>query len=99
MWIFAASLILQQECGRVLVTVLVADNDNLYAIVKFSSILAVSYSLLVVSYRSVGKTLVNEQSSRSHFVFTLRISGVNEVLELLVIETLTIFNIIYLFIL
>ncbi|XP_057992396.1 kinesin-like protein KIN-14N isoform X2 [Hevea brasiliensis] len=28
--------------------------------------------------RSVGKTQVNEQSSRSHFVFTLRISGINE---------------------
>ncbi|XP_074568628.1 kinesin-like protein KIN-14H [Curcuma longa] len=28
--------------------------------------------------RSVGKTLMNEQSSRSHFVFTLRIVGVNE---------------------
>ncbi|KAD5318048.1 hypothetical protein R6Q59_033364 [Mikania micrantha] len=31
--------------------------------------------------RSVGKTQMNEQSSRSHFVFTLRISGVNETLE------------------
>ncbi|XP_042040086.1 kinesin-like protein KIN-14N [Salvia splendens] len=28
--------------------------------------------------RSVGKTQMNEQSSRSHFVFTLRIAGVNE---------------------
>ncbi|XP_054796454.1 kinesin-like protein KIN-14C isoform X2 [Prosopis cineraria] len=28
--------------------------------------------------RSVGRTQVNEQSSRSHFVFTLRLSGVNE---------------------
>ncbi|KAK3199461.1 hypothetical protein Dsin_022876 [Dipteronia sinensis] len=28
--------------------------------------------------RSVGKTQMNEQSSRSHFVFTMRISGVNE---------------------
>ncbi|KAJ7946851.1 Kinesin-like protein [Quillaja saponaria] len=28
--------------------------------------------------RSVSKTQMNEQSSRSHFVFTLRISGVNE---------------------
>ncbi|KAM7254766.1 hypothetical protein ACFE04_020007 [Oxalis oulophora] len=28
--------------------------------------------------RSVGKTQMNEQSSRSHFVFTLRIFGVNE---------------------
>ncbi|MCL7050855.1 hypothetical protein MKW94_017242 [Papaver nudicaule] len=31
--------------------------------------------------RSVSKTLMNEQSSRSHFVFTLRISGVNEITE------------------
>ncbi|XP_010538054.1 PREDICTED: kinesin-like protein KIN-14C isoform X2 [Tarenaya hassleriana] len=31
--------------------------------------------------RSVGKTNMNEQSSRSHFVFTLRISGVNESTE------------------
>lgn len=35
-----------------------------------------------VSFRSVGKTQMNEQSSRSHFVFTLRISGVNEVFSL-----------------
>ncbi|CAK9317669.1 unnamed protein product [Citrullus colocynthis] len=28
--------------------------------------------------RSVGKTQMNEQSSRSHFVFTLKISGINE---------------------
>ncbi|KAE8667313.1 Kinesin-3 [Hibiscus syriacus] len=28
--------------------------------------------------RSVGKTHMNEQSSRSHFVFTIRITGVNE---------------------
>uniref|UniRef100_A0A7N0TZ82 Kinesin-like protein n=1 Tax=Kalanchoe fedtschenkoi TaxID=63787 RepID=A0A7N0TZ82_KALFE len=28
--------------------------------------------------RSVGKTQMNEQSSRSHFVFTLKISGTNE---------------------
>lgn len=31
--------------------------------------------------RSVGKTQMNENSSRSHFVFTLRISGVNESTE------------------
>ncbi|KAL4580201.1 hypothetical protein LXL04_016385 [Taraxacum kok-saghyz] len=31
--------------------------------------------------RSVGKTQMNEQSSRSHFVFTLRIIGVNESTE------------------
>ena len=30
-------------------------------------------------FRSVGKTQMNEQSSRSHFVFTLRIFGINEV--------------------
>ena len=29
--------------------------------------------------RSVGKTEMNEHSSRSHFVFTLTITGVNEV--------------------
>ncbi|KAL6844533.1 hypothetical protein ACP4OV_026206 [Aristida adscensionis] len=28
--------------------------------------------------RSVGRTQMNEQSSRSHFVFTLKISGINE---------------------
>ncbi|XP_074272083.1 kinesin-like protein KIN-14C isoform X2 [Silene latifolia] len=31
--------------------------------------------------RSIGKTQMNEQSSRSHFVFTLRISAVNETTE------------------
>ncbi|KAI3702946.1 hypothetical protein L6452_28700 [Arctium lappa] len=31
--------------------------------------------------RSVGKTQMNEQSSRSHFVFTLRIIGVNESMD------------------
>ncbi|CAH9083543.1 unnamed protein product [Cuscuta europaea] len=31
--------------------------------------------------RSIGKTQMNEHSSRSHFVFTLRISGVNESTE------------------
>nr|GMD56174.1 kinesin-like protein KIN-14N [Ipomoea batatas] len=31
--------------------------------------------------RSTGRTQMNEQSSRSHFVFTLRISGVNESTE------------------
>ncbi|GAU26363.1 hypothetical protein TSUD_101970 [Trifolium subterraneum] len=31
--------------------------------------------------RSVGKTQMNEQSSRSHFVFTLRIYGVNEAIN------------------
>ncbi|KAJ0481702.1 putative minus-end-directed kinesin ATPase [Helianthus annuus] len=32
----------------------------------------------VVFVKSVGKTQMNEQSSRSHFVFTMRITGVNE---------------------
>jgi hypothetical protein len=30
-------------------------------------------------FRSVGRTQMNEESSRSHCVFTLRIFGVNEV--------------------
>ncbi|KAL2476219.1 Kinesin-1 [Abeliophyllum distichum] len=39
----------------------------------------VSYLLERAAHsRSVGKTQMNEQSSRSHFVFTLRILGVNE---------------------
>lgn len=33
---------------------------------------------LAAQSRSVGRTQMNEQSSRSHLVFTLRISGVNE---------------------
>ncbi|KAM1873787.1 hypothetical protein ACFX13_007582 [Malus domestica] len=42
----------------------------------------VSYLLERAAHsRSVGKTQMNEQSSRSHFVFTLRISGVNESTE------------------
>ncbi|TMW91891.1 hypothetical protein EJD97_013771 [Solanum chilense] len=36
---------------------------------------------LAAESRSVGKTQMNQQSSRSHFVFTLRISGVNESTE------------------
>ena len=35
---------------------------------------------VLLFFRSVGKTAMNEQSSRSHFVFTLKISGFNEVL-------------------
>ncbi|KAJ8422539.1 hypothetical protein Cgig2_032172 [Carnegiea gigantea] len=35
----------------------------------------------VLILRSVGRTQMNEQSSRSHFVFTLRISAVNETTE------------------
>ncbi|KAK4786957.1 hypothetical protein SAY86_010790 [Trapa natans] len=39
----------------------------------------VSYLLKHASHsRSVGKTQMNEESSRSHFVFTMRISGVSE---------------------
>ncbi|KAL8130116.1 hypothetical protein V2J09_019271 [Rumex salicifolius] len=58
-------------------------NGNTYVsdltIVDVCSIKEVS-SLLsqAAQSRSVGKTQMNEQSSRSHFVFTLRISGVNE---------------------
>jgi len=37
------------------------------------------FNCIGFSFRSVGKTQMNEQSSRSHFVFTLRIYGVNEV--------------------
>ncbi|XP_009794105.1 kinesin-like protein KIN-14C [Nicotiana tabacum] len=36
---------------------------------------------LAAESRSVGKTHMNQQSSRSHFVFTLRILGVNESTE------------------
>ncbi|XP_065879119.1 kinesin-like protein KIN-14C [Euphorbia lathyris] len=58
-------------------------NGNTYVsdltIVDVCSIQEIS-SLLkqAAQSRSVGKTQMNEQSSRSHFVFTLRISGVNE---------------------
>ncbi|KAE8681041.1 hypothetical protein F3Y22_tig00111342pilonHSYRG00036 [Hibiscus syriacus] len=37
--------------------------------------------------RSVGKTQMNEQSSRSHFVFTMRITGVNEFLSIFLLST------------
>ncbi|CAI0407056.1 unnamed protein product [Linum tenue] len=48
-------------------------------VVDVSSISEIS-SLLrqAAQSRSVGRTQMNEQSSRSHFVFTLRIYGVNE---------------------
>nr|CAD1841136.1 unnamed protein product [Ananas comosus var. bracteatus] len=48
-------------------------------VVDVCSINEVSFLLRQAAQsRSVGKTQMNEQSSRSHFVFTLRISGVNE---------------------
>ncbi|KAJ6724344.1 KINESIN-LIKE PROTEIN KLP-3 [Salix viminalis] len=48
-------------------------------VVDVCSTREVSFLLDQASHsRSVGKTQMNEQSSRSHFVFTLRISGVNE---------------------
>ncbi|CAA6658320.1 unnamed protein product [Spirodela intermedia] len=51
-------------------------------VVDVCSIKEVSYLLnKAAQSRSVGKTHMNEQSSRSHFVFTLRISGVNESTE------------------
>ncbi|PON61489.1 Kinesin-like protein [Parasponia andersonii] len=51
-------------------------------IVDVRSAKEVSYLLdRAAQSRSVGKTQMNEQSSRSHFVFTLRISGVNESTE------------------
>ncbi|XP_044487386.1 kinesin-like protein KIN-14N isoform X1 [Mangifera indica] len=51
-------------------------------IVDVCSTKEVSYLLDRAAHsRSVGKTQLNEQSSRSHFVFTLRISGVNESTE------------------
>ncbi|XWS12775.1 hypothetical protein CRYUN_Cryun37aG0119200 [Craigia yunnanensis] len=58
-------------------------NGNTYVsdltIVDVSSITEIS-SLLrqAAQSRSVGRTQMNEQSSRSHMVFTLRISGINE---------------------
>ncbi|GLT83486.1 hypothetical protein SLE2022_017730 [Rubroshorea leprosula] len=48
-------------------------------IVDVQSTREVSYLLdRAARSRSVGKTQMNEESSRSHFVFTMRISGVNE---------------------
>ncbi|XP_020103357.1 kinesin-like protein KIN-14H isoform X2 [Ananas comosus] len=47
-------------------------------IVDVYSIKDVSFLLnQAMQSRSVGRTQINEESSRSHFVFTLRISGVN----------------------
>ncbi|KAL3850813.1 hypothetical protein ACJIZ3_012695 [Penstemon smallii] len=58
-------------------------NGNTYVsdltIVDVRSSKEVSYLLdRAAQSRSVSKTQMNEQSSRSHFVFTLRIMGVNE---------------------
>ncbi|XVF70519.1 hypothetical protein PTKIN_Ptkin11bG0168100 [Pterospermum kingtungense] len=51
-------------------------------IVDVQSSREVAYLLDRAAYsRSVGKTQMNEQSSRSHFVFTMRITGVNESTE------------------
>ncbi|KAJ9551289.1 hypothetical protein OSB04_015334 [Centaurea solstitialis] len=51
-------------------------------IVDVRSSREVSYLLSrAAQSRSVGKTQMNEQSSRSHFVFTLRIVGVNESMD------------------
>lgn len=51
-------------------------------VVDVRSTREVSYLLNHAAHsRSVGKTQMNEHSSRSHFVFTLRISGVNESTE------------------
>ncbi|KAH9803278.1 kinesin-like protein KIN-14N [Citrus sinensis] len=51
-------------------------------VVDVCSTKEVSYLLDRAAHsRSVGKTQMNEQSSRSHFVFTLRISGLNESTE------------------
>ncbi|KAE8707497.1 Kinesin-1 [Hibiscus syriacus] len=58
-------------------------NGNTYVsdltIVDVSTITEISSLLrLAAQSRSVGRTQMNEQSSRSHMVFTLRISGMNE---------------------
>ncbi|KAI4333799.1 hypothetical protein L6164_018561 [Bauhinia variegata] len=48
-------------------------------VVDVQSVREVAYLLnQAANSRSVGKTQMNEQSSRSHFVFTLRIFGINE---------------------
>ncbi|KAJ8477062.1 hypothetical protein OPV22_020789 [Ensete ventricosum] len=61
-------------CGNTIVSDL--------TIIDVCSIEAVSFLLQQASQsRSVGRTQMNEQSSRSHFVFTLRIFGVNESTE------------------
>lgn len=61
----------------------------LWSIFLVVFLLSVKEYKFVVFHRSVGKTLVNEESSRSHFVFTLRISGVNEVLKFSAVEAVT----------
>ncbi|KAI4299239.1 hypothetical protein L6164_032716 [Bauhinia variegata] len=48
-------------------------------IVDVTSVYEISSLLQQAAHsRSVGRTQMNEQSSRSHFVFTLRICGINE---------------------
>ncbi len=50
-------------------------------VVRYVLLIAVAETMLAVlqamQKRSVGCTLMNEQSSRSHMVFTLRIEGTN----------------------
>ncbi|KAI4296520.1 hypothetical protein L6164_036470 [Bauhinia variegata] len=51
-------------------------------IVDVTSVYEISSLLQQAAHsRSVGRTQMNEQSSRSHFVFTLRICGINEKTE------------------
>lgn len=50
-------------------------------------LLKLSYIFIFFLARSVGKTQMNEYSSRSHFVFTLRIFGVNEVHSLVTLQS------------
>ncbi|KAH6834801.1 kinesin 1 [Perilla frutescens var. hirtella] len=70
------------ECGKQY-NIKHDTNGNTYVsdltIVDVRSSNEVSYLLDRAAHsRSVGKTQMNEQSSRSHFVFTLRIMGFNE---------------------
>lgn len=54
--------------------------ENIFTLLFLYSCKVKQFTKLKLLFcRSVGKTHMNEQSSRSHFVFTLRISGVNEV--------------------
>ncbi|XP_024960300.1 kinesin-like protein KIN-14N [Cynara cardunculus var. scolymus] len=74
------------ECGSKQHTIKHDANGNTHVsdltIVDVRSSREVSYLLSrAAQSRSVGKTQMNEQSSRSHFVFTLRIIGVNESMD------------------